>query len=241
MKDKEKGGRFPADTRIEPICGLNKLTKAEASIYLYAYSISKWNSQNREDHNYIYKNAKPTNIEIAKQLGLSREYVGKCWNNLINKGFMYYDEKNKVYIIPDLAEMIKVPQAKVKGFITYGRAHKGILTIFRLYNLLKYAFLNHPEDFFSITDFLKIFDYDQKCRQEIIDCLYCLHAGNFLFIEREKRINKFGNKYFVYRCTDLLIDEEETYSIDMNSTESALTEEQIGEYKEIVKQTAPMD
>ena len=239
--DKENGGRYPADQKGNSISqSKQKLTKAEEMVYFYAFFISKWDSIAKESHNYIYKNTRPTFVKIAEETGLSRVWVGKCWKSLIQKGYMFETnfKGQGVYILPEVSEqMVKIPREKFSGFLAYARnqsgEYKGTITIARLYNLLKYGYLTHPDWYFSGDDIRDIIELD--CHyplSKIVEMLDVLNGNDFMRIEKKKYKNNLREVIWGYRCIDLLEGEKQTYSDRITSCGNILTEEERNECKE---------
>lgn len=210
-----------------------KLTEKQYLVYSYLMSKSKWDSQTKEHHYYVYKNSFLVKDACA-YLNISQP----TWRAAIKKlkeNFYIMEEKN-YYIIELPNSYAPLDIQLIRALILFGIKLEGGGIIVSLYSVLykfwKYQTKNGEDCEITINQLFKLFMVERSSKNlnRFVFMLGLFSFLNLITIKPVDRVYK-GNKYIAYQITDVKLTlpndiDKETFLApdDITNIIKALTE-----------------
>lgn len=129
-----------------------KLTAKQYLVYSYLMSISKWDSQDKESHYYVYKNSFVVN-SACKLLGMTAPTWRAAIKKLTEEGYIYQFDKYYIIDIPNSYAPLHINL--IKTLVQFGSQIRNgghIVSVYSvLYKFWKYQIDNNAQCVITIT------------------------------------------------------------------------------------------
>lgn len=179
-----------------------KITSKQWQVYYYLLSISYYNSQEVEDHRYVYKNN--FNVSAAARfLGISRPTIYRAIEALETYNLVRESKMKNAYYIYSRG-FVEINKDTLSGLIQYSKICPKNIDLLRVYLILKKLDLlaeNKQERCFTKRNLIKLLGHDTTTQQNYLDVLEYLALLRYLnlvdFTSHTQSDEKLGS-YVVY-------------------------------------------
>lgn len=194
----------------------NKLKEMAYGDSIYAWLLLHSHFNPDEDHNYIYKN-EFTYEQIGQDIHRTRQTVSKRFKELLNsnegnnKDLIFYDEYNKVYVLPCFRDFEQLNADTVLNlFWLYGQGNKSRKEeLIKTYAWLKKQIKQRRKDI-SYEDLLEAFGHakgNEQTYQRYKEILTVLQGAGLIRFRTDSRKarskdGKFEKTFYVYQVND---------------------------------------
>lgn len=186
--------RYPIPNTQEGIFLQNK--NCNERIYIYLLLRSKYNPKDGDNHRYVEK---MSNEQIAKDLGLNRNTVGKRMKDLIQ--MQYVIKEGRYYKVPKTDYYRLIPHQTLDFLLNYIENKERII---KLYVVLYDFFVS--ERTFTMQDLHEALGYsltkagkpDSNNTKHINTCLMLLSESGLIVYEMNKGRNSKGAPIVLY-------------------------------------------
>lgn len=201
--------------KINFVVNQNKLREMAYGDTVYAWLLLHSHYDETEDHNYIY--AKDfTFIQIANDIHRNRATVSKRFKALLpkenelgdKKDLMYYNEYDKVYILPCFREFEQLDADTVLNLFWMCGENKKREEVIKIYAWIKRSFKKGNKNI-SYEDLIKAFghsDGNEAIYQRYKDILTTLQgAGLIRFrtaLNNRLTNGTYGKTFYIYEVND---------------------------------------
>ena len=213
-----------------------KITSKQWQVYYYLLSISYYDSQNTEDHRYVYK--KEFNVSAAaKFLGISRPTIYTALSNLKDVGLVR--EREEVYLLY-ARNWTKINKETLKDLLGFSQKTSKKVDILRIYLILKKIdeLAKEPKDkCFTKKDLIIFLGHNITTSSDYEDMtgyLALLTYFNFIELKSHTDYKEGLGKFIVYHIQKIneVTDKKDELKCIMSDIDGSATPDYI---KEVLK------